>query len=146
VYLPYAEGGERLLARLDSGMTAKLLKALPALKQRARTLADLMTGSQFLFSERPLVLDDKARQQLGPEARQMLAELLPEIEGAPEWTAPALEQAVKRHAEARQMKLGAVAQPLRAALTGTVVSPGIFEVLEALGRAESLARIREQLA
>jgi glutamyl-tRNA synthetase len=143
-FLPYAEGGDRLLARLDERMRARLLKALPALKQRARTLVDLMSGASFLFAVRPLVLDDKARQQLGTEARSMLAELLPEIEAASEWTAPALEQAVKRHTEVRQLKLGAIAQPLRAALTGTVVSPGIFEVLEALGREESLARIRDQ--
>lgn len=145
-FLRYAEGGERLLARIDEATEKKLVTALPALKQRAKKLVDLMRGSRFLFADRPIVLDDKARQQLGPEARNVLADVLDELDTAPEWTAAALEDAVKRHAEARQLKLGAIAQPLRAALTGTVVSPGIFEVLEALGREESLARIRDQTA
>jgi glutamyl-tRNA synthetase len=76
----------------------------------------------------------------------MLAALLPELAATPEWTATAVEATVKAFAERQDLKLGAIAQPLRACLTGTLVSPGIFDVLDALGREESLARIAEQAA
>ncbi len=75
----------------------------------------------------------------------MLSDLVAELEGVDDWSAGTLEQAVKSHAEANDLKLGKLAQPLRSALTGSTVSPGIFDVLVILGRDESLARIRDQL-
>ncbi|MGL4296209.1 MAG: glutamate--tRNA ligase, partial [Aestuariivirga sp.] len=66
------------------------------------------------------------------------------LEATTDWQAHAMESAVKAHAETAGLKLGKLAQPLRAALTGTSVSPGIFDVLEVLGREESLARLRDQ--
>ena len=145
-FLPYAEGGQELLERLDDARKASFLKALPALKTRAKTLVELKTAARFIFSDRPLELDERARQALDSETRTFLGELVPQLEAAPQWTASALEHTVKTYAEARALKLGAIAQPLRACLTGTLVSPGIFEVLEVLGREESLARILDQAA
>jgi glutamyl-tRNA synthetase len=143
-FLPYAEGGKELLARLDEEKKMQLQKALPALKTRARTLVELQAAARFIFAERPLEVDERARQVLDGEARARLAALLPELAAAPEWSAPVLEGTVKGFAERQALKLGAVAQPLRASLTGSLVSPGIFEVLDALGREESLARIADQ--
>jgi glutamyl-tRNA synthetase len=117
---------------------------LPALKPRARTLVELQAAAGFIFAERPIALDERARQVLSDDNRTRLAELLPELEATPEWTTAALEGTVKAYAERQRLKLGAIAQPLRASLTGTLVSPGIFEVLEILGREESLARIADQ--
>ena len=145
-FLPHAEGGPALKARIDEAMMAKLLRAMPGLKDRAKTLVELMKGAQFLFAERPLTLDDKARQIIADGGRQVLADVLPVLESVSGWHAPEIEAAVKAHAEAKGLKLGKVAQPLRAALTGTSTSPGIFDVLDVLGRAESLARIGDQAA
>jgi glutamyl-tRNA synthetase len=70
--------------------------------------------------------------------------LLPEIESVTDWQVPALEAAVRAFAESAGVKLGKIAQPLRAALTGKSVSPPVFDVMAALGRDEALARIRDQ--
>ncbi len=143
-FLPHAEGGKELLARIDDAMMAKLLRAMPGLKDRAKTLVELMKGAQFLFAERPLKLDDKAGQIMADGGRDALRGLIPVLAATTDWQAHALESAVKAHAEAAGLKLGKLAQPLRAALTGTSVSPGIFDVLEVLGREEALARLRDQ--
>ena len=90
---------------------------------------------------RPLPIDAKATKLLTPEARGRLRRLAKALEDQTAWKAPALEDAVRRFAEAEGAKLGDVAQPLRAALTGSTASPGIFEVMETLGGGESLARI-----
>ncbi|MGH6820162.1 MAG: glutamate--tRNA ligase, partial [Methylocella sp.] len=145
-FLPHVEGGKEMLAKLDEPMKAKLRKALPGLKERAKTLVELLKGAQFLFASRPLVLDDKARQVIADGGAPSLKQLIPVLIAAGGWTAPALEAAVKAHAETAGLKLGKLAQPLRAALTGTTVSPGIFDVLEVLGREESLARLKDQVS
>jgi glutamyl-tRNA synthetase len=142
--LPHAEGGGAIVDRLDEAMRAKWLQAMPGLKERAKTLVELIEGSRFLFAERPLALDEKAAAILNPAGRAMLKALLPRLEAVTDWDASALEAAVRAEAEAIGQKLGALAQPLRAALTGRATSPGIFDVFAVLGRAESLARIREQ--
>ena len=139
-FLPHVEGGPEMLARIDTGMKAKLLRAMPGLKERAKTLVDLMKSAQFLFAARPLALDDKARQIMADGGVAALSALLPVLE-ATDWNVQSLEAAVKAHAEATGAKLGKLAQPLRAALTGTSTSPGIFDVLDVLGREESLNRI-----
>jgi glutamyl-tRNA synthetase len=142
--LPYLPGGPAIAARLDPKKRAQLLAAMPGLKERARTLVELVDGMGFLFAERPIALDDKARATLADGGAALLAELLPNLAALPEWTAPAAEAAVREFAEHTGAKLGQVAQPLRAALTGRLTSPGIFEVLAVLGREESLARIADQ--
>ena len=145
-FLPHVEGGKAMLAQIDEAMMAKLLRAMPGLKERAKTLIELMKSMQYLFATRPLPMDDKARQIMADGGRDALAELLPVLESAPEWEAHALESAVKAHAEVKGLKLGKLAQPLRAGLTGTSVSPGIFDVLEVLGREESLNRLKDQVS
>ncbi len=143
-FLPYVAGGPELLARIDAPMRAKLTRAMPGLKERAKTLLDLMKSSQFLFASRPLALDDKARQIMADGGMAALQELLPVLRKT-EWNAQSLEAEVKAHAEATGTKLGKLAQPLRAVLTGTNTSPGIFDVLDVLGREESLNRIEDGL-
>jgi glutamyl-tRNA synthetase len=142
-FLPHAPGGAIMLARLDADALARLERLMPGLKERAKTLVELMESARFLVAGRPLAMDDKAQAILAGEGRQALKALLPVLEQA-EWSAPALEAAVKSFAEARGLKLGKLAQPLRAALTGSSTSPGIFDVLAALGRQESLSRIGDQ--
>ena len=145
-FLPHAEGGKAMLVKIDQAIKAKLLKAMPGLKERAKTLVELLKGAQFLFASRPLVLDDKARQIIADGGASALKELIPVLISAGGWTASALETAVKTHAETTGLKLGKLAQPLRAALTGTTVSPGIFDVLEVLGQEESLGRLQDQVS
>ncbi len=123
-----------------------LRRSMGAIKPRAKTIHDIVDGSMFLFRTRPLDLDEKAEKLLDAEARALLADLLPLFEGLDDWTEEALDTAVREFAEASGLKLGKVAQPLRAALTGSGVSPGIFDVLVLLGREESLARIADQTA
>jgi len=144
--LPHLEGGKAMLAQIDEPMKAKLLRAMPGLKERAKTLVELMAGARFLFAARPVALDDKARQIMADGGKEALRDLLPVLDGAAEWSAAGLEAAVKAHAEAKGLKLGKLAQPLRAALTGTNVSPGIFDVLEVLGRDEALGRLKDQVS
>ncbi|TMJ44234.1 MAG: glutamate--tRNA ligase [Alphaproteobacteria bacterium] len=143
-FLPHVAGGPEMLARIDAPMRAKLKRAMPGLKERAKTLIDLMKSSQFLFAQRPLALDDKARQIIADGGVAALEALLPVLSQA-DWNAHSLEAAVKAHAEATGAKLGKLAQPLRAVLTGTNTSPGIFDVLDVLGRDESLSRIEDGL-
>jgi glutamyl-tRNA synthetase len=144
--LPYLPAGAAITARLDADMRAKLLIAMPGLKERAKTLIELINGTDFLFADRPLPLDEKAQKLLDGEGRQRLSDLLPKLEAADHWKPSELEEIVRTYAEATGAKLGKVAQPLRAALTGKSVSPPVFDVLAVLGREEALARIRDQAA
>jgi glutamyl-tRNA synthetase len=144
--LPYLEGGPTVLAALDDGKRAQLRAALPGLKARARTLNELVDGAAFLFVKRPLPLDEKAAKLLTPEAKARLGALGPKLAALPDWTAAATEGVVRDLSVELGIKLGDLAQPLRAALTGRSTSPGIFDVLEILGRAESLGRIADQSA
>ncbi len=142
--LPHLAGGAELAAKLTPDLHNRLLAAMPGLKERAKTLVELIDSAGFLFAGRPLALDDKAKAVMTAEARALLAGVVPELDAVEPWTAAAAEQSVRAFTERAGIKLGAVAQPLRAALTGRVTSPGIFEVLEVLGKAESLARLRDQ--
>ncbi|MCT8996985.1 glutamate--tRNA ligase [Chelativorans intermedius] len=144
--LPHLEGGPALLERLDEKRRAQLRMALPGLKERARTLVELVDGAGFLFAQRPLVPDEKAAALLDGDARAMLGALAEELAAASDWTVETTEKVVRAFAERTGRKLGKVAQPLRAALTGHTTSPGIFDVLVVLGREEALARIRDQAA
>jgi glutamyl-tRNA synthetase len=144
--LPYLPQGEAFLPKLDDAMRAKLLAAMPGLKERAKTLVELADGASFLFDQRPLPMDQKAGDILANGGKAHLAAMLPRLEALTEWTAQAAEEAVRAYATETGAKLGQVAQPLRAALTGRSTSPGIFDVLQVLGREESLDRIRDQAA
>jgi len=128
----------------DPARRALLLKAMPGLKTRAKTLVELASNARFYVAARPIPIDEGARKLLDPAAKARLRALLPLLEKAP-WESAQLEAAVKLAAESQQVKLGDFAQPLRAALTGAKVSPGIFEVMAALGRVESLGRLADAL-
>lgn len=144
--LPHIEGGPALAAKLDSAARTKWLAAMPGLKERAKTLVELIDGSRFLFAARPLAMDEKANEILARGGREGLKALLPGLEAVTDWSAGALEAAIRAEAEATGQKLGALAQPLRAALTGRATSPGIFDVFVVLGRDESLGRIRDAIS
>jgi glutamyl-tRNA synthetase len=122
-----------------------LLRAMPELKARAHTLNELADGARFLFARRPLDIDEGAAVLLSPEAREMLHRTYDRLGALAEWDAASVEAAIREVAEGTGVKLGKLAQPLRAALTGRTTSPGIFDVLALLGREESLARIADQM-
>jgi glutamyl-tRNA synthetase len=127
---------------LDDAARARLAAGMAGLKTRAKTLNELAENALFYLRKRPLPLDEKAQKLLGGEARALLAGLLPRLRAA-EWRAEALEAVVREGADASGAKLGALAQPLRAALVGATVSPPIFEVMAVLGRDETLGRIED---
>ena len=141
--LPYLPGGPEISAALTPTRRAQFAAALPGLKERAKTLVELLDGAKFLFEARPLSPDPKA-QELLAKGRAHLVALLPRLSALEVWTAEATEGVVRVYAEETGAKLGAVAQPLRAAATGRSTSPGIFDVLAVLGREESLGRIADQ--
>ncbi|HEX2126008.1 MAG TPA: glutamate--tRNA ligase [Thermoleophilaceae bacterium] len=130
--------------RFEPALRAKLLAAMPGLKERAKTLVELLDSAYYLYAARPLALDDKAAALLA-DGRQRLAGITPKLEAVEDWTVPLIEEAVRAHADSVGAKLGQVAQPLRAALTGRATSPSLFDVMAVLGKDESLARLREQL-
>jgi glutamyl-tRNA synthetase len=138
------EGGKELAERFEGVGWDRLEAALPSLKERAKTLLDLIEGARYLIAARPLELDAKAKGLLDAASRTLLASLGSAIEPVTPWSAAALEAAVRAFADAKGAKLGQVAQPLRAALTGRAVSPPVFDVMAVLGREETLARIRDQ--
>jgi glutamyl-tRNA synthetase len=143
--LPHIADGSVLAAKLTPRLCEQWLTAMPSLKERAKTLLDLIDGAHFLLADRPIPLDDKANALLTAEAKALLHDVAAELAVVEPWGAETTEQAVRTFAERKGAKLGAVAQPLRAALTGRTTSPGIFEVLAVLGKAESLARIADQV-
>lgn len=142
--LPHVDGGPEMLSEIAApDSRAKLLSAMPGLKERAKTLIELQTSSQFLFAKRPLVMEEKAAGLLDNGGREVMAALLPALETQSDWTVESLEQAVRDFATNQDLKLGKVAQPLRAALTGSTQSPPIFDVLAVLGRDEALGRLKD---
>jgi glutamyl-tRNA synthetase len=145
-FLPHIAGGTEIAAKLTPELRGKLVAAMPALKDRAKTLIDLVEGARFIWADRPLRLEDKAKALLTREASALLGDLVPELSAVTPWSAEATEAVVRNFAERRGIKLGAIAQPLRAALSGRTTSPPIFDVLMVLGKDESLDRIRDQAA
>ena len=144
--LPHIAGGDELAGKLTPELRAKLLTAMPGLKERAKTLIELFEASRFLWASRPLEINAAAKVLLTDEAKAVVVALLPNLDAITDWDAPGVEAVVRGFAEASGVKLGAVAQPLRAALTGKTTSPPIFDVLAVLGREESLARLRDVVA
>ncbi|UFX41939.1 glutamate--tRNA ligase [Bradyrhizobium sp. 41S5] len=144
--LDYVPEGAALKAKLNDTSCAQLLRAMPSLKERAKTLIELISGAYFIFADRPLELDPKAAALLTPETRALIGRLRTALEAVNDWTAETTETAMRNFAEQYNLKLGAVAQPLRVALTGRTTSPGIFDVLAVLGRQECLARLADQAA
>lgn len=139
-------GGEYQLPDSDNEEKwVRFEQALPGLKERAKTLLDLIDGAGFIFDTRPLAIDDKAGGLLDDNARDVLGGLLSPLEALEYWSVETIEQTIRSYADEKELKLGKIAQPLRAALTGRTTSPGIFDVVAVLGRDEALARIRDQV-
>jgi glutamyl-tRNA synthetase len=142
--LNYVPNGAEVKARLNDTTRAQLLRAMPGLKERAKTLIELIDGASFILADRPLAMEPKAAAVLTPEVRTLIGKLRTALEGVTDWTAASTEAATRAFAEAEGIKLGGAAQPLRVALTGKTTSPGIFDVLAVLGRQECLDRLADQ--
>jgi glutamyl-tRNA synthetase len=142
--LDYVPGGAEIKGKLNDTTRAQLLRAMPSLKERAKTLIELIDNSYFIFADRPLQIEPKAAGLLTSENRELIGRLRQALEAVKPWTAETTEAAMRAFAEQNNLKLGAVAQPLRVALTGRSTSPGIFDVLAVLGQEECLARLGDQ--
>ncbi len=142
--LDYVPNGPDLRKKLNETTRAQLLQAMPNLKERAKTLIELIDSAYYIFADRPLEMDPKAAVILTPENRELIGRLRFALEAVRDWTAEGTESAMRAYADQNGLKFGAVAQPLRAALTGRTTSPGIFDVLAVLGREECLARLADQ--
>jgi len=127
---------------LDGTERARLIAAMPGLKMRAKTLVELADNGRFYVQRRPIPRDPKADTLLTPDARKLLSELSPKL-AASRWEAGSLEETVRHQADSLGLKLGALAQPLRVALSGSTTSPPIFEVMAVLGREETLGRLAD---
>lgn len=128
---------------IDEAGKKRLLRGMGGLKARAKTLVELADSARFYVEQRPLTPDDKAKAMLDKSREEVLKPMLAELEVISEWSQATLEAAARSFSEKSEKKLGDIAQPLRAALTGRTISPGVFEVLEVLGRDESLGRLRD---
>ncbi|MDX2028660.1 MAG: glutamate--tRNA ligase [Alphaproteobacteria bacterium] len=148
------EADDRRLAELAEPFIARILgqpltlaqvdlltQAMPDLKPRAQTIVEIAEMAVFYFHIGPLPMDDKAKKLLTPEAKQHMAELAGRMKALPDFTSEAIEALFRAYAEEKGLKLGNIAQPFRAALTGSTVSPPIFGVAGLLGREESLRRL-----
>ena len=120
----------------------RIVRGMTGLKARAKTLVELVENARFYTLKRPIPISEKAKALLTPEAKKLLAELSPAL-AETDFSEAALEAAVRAFVETAKVKLGQVAQPLRAALAGEPTSPGIFEVAAVLGREEALGRIAD---
>ncbi|MEM8652565.1 MAG: glutamate--tRNA ligase [Pseudomonadota bacterium] len=143
--LDYIEGGKHISDNLNEESRKQLLLAMPSLKERAKTLVALAQGAAFIFDTRPLDMEEKAAKFVTDETREMIREILPAFEAVEDWTPTSIEEVIRGFAESKDLKLGKVAPPLRAALTGKAASPGAFDVLNVLGKSESVARLKDQL-
>ncbi|MCX7324725.1 MAG: glutamate--tRNA ligase [Hyphomicrobiales bacterium] len=128
---------------MSPGLRAMMVEAMPGLKERAKTLVELVDSAAYLYTPRPLPLEEKAAALLDADARARLGLLATRLAALADWTAVSTEACIRAFAEAQGLKLGQVAQPLRAALTGKTTSPGLFDVLAVLGREECLGRLRD---
>ena len=146
VILPEIGPARGLGATLSPELEAKFLAAMPGLKERAKTLIELLDSAFYLYAQRPLQLDDKAKGLLDEAARQRLPKIAEKLAAVSDWSPAPLEAAVRAYVEESGLKLGQAAQPLRAALTGRAMSPGLFDVMAVLGRDETLARLADQAA
>ena len=130
---------------LDDAEFALLTRAMDGLKERARTVTELAENAAFYVARRPITLNDKARKLLDGDAPALLGDLRQTLADLDPWNHNSLEEAVRNFSEEHAIKLGKVAQPMRAALTGSNASPGIFEVAELLGKAQVLGRIDDAI-
>ncbi|WP_209347699.1 glutamate--tRNA ligase [Pontixanthobacter sp. CEM42] len=136
---------EIVAAKLGDEADPELLEqAMPVMKTRAKSVEELADGAGFLFAKVPLSMTDKAAKLLTDDGKELLSVISARLKAENSWTIEALEATTKALAEELELGFGKLAQPMRAALTGTTTSPGIFDVLVLLGRDEALARIDAQ--
>ncbi|MEM0900301.1 MAG: glutamate--tRNA ligase [Pseudomonadota bacterium] len=130
----------------DDTLRARIEAAIPALAERAKTLVELAESTGFITSQRPIALNDKAQQQLADDATRARLNLVFEtLNSLDDWTAESTDAALRALAEVRELKVGKVMQPIRAALTGGLPSPGVIDLMSILGREETLGRISDAL-
>jgi glutamyl-tRNA synthetase len=127
---------------LTPAQRARMLRGMQGLKERARTIPQILDMAHYILGERPFVPDAAAVKVLASVSHGMLERLTSRLQNAT-WAAGDLQAAVRDFASTEGLGLGKVAQPLRVALTGRTVSPGVFEMLDILGREESLARLAD---
>ncbi|WP_208436070.1 glutamate--tRNA ligase [Bartonella phoceensis] len=144
--LPEIEGGLHIMKRFDEQRRTQFLKAIPNLKERSRTLCELIDNASFIFTQRPLQLDEKAQTLLDKNGQAILKGAYLALEACHSWDKKILDVTLRLYAQTQDLKFGSIAQPLRAALTGRTTSPGVFDILILLGRNESLNRINDQLS
>jgi len=135
---------DRLGQASNATNVALLTRAMPGLKSRAKNLKELAENAAFYLQVHPLPFTDKAKAILQtPETVALMPKLIETYANTDTWQSAALEEKARAFAESAGVKLGAAAQPLRAALTGSTQSPPIFEVMEILGKTETMARLKE---
>lgn len=139
------EGGETLKAQFAAIGYDRLEELMPAIKERAKTLHDLINNARFLIAQRPLSYSEKASKLLDDDAKTRLAGLLREFEGLDDWSVSAIETVIRDYTKAGGYKLGQIAQPLRAAMTGETVSTPIFDVIAVLRKEQALGRLRDAI-
>jgi len=131
--------------KLTQAQRDALARAMYCLKDRAKTIPELLEKAHFILTDRPIAPDEKSAKALDPVSRGILGELTPHLQNA-SWERDTLEATVQGFAEAKEMKLGKIAQPLRAALAGRTVSPSVFDMMCLIGREETIARITDAAA
>ncbi len=136
---------KKLAVKVTEQKKQDIITAMPGLKERAKTLVELATSSEFLLNDRPIALNDKAAKLMTSEAKAHLKQLSIQLMLVENWNLQEIETTMRDFCTHNDIKLGSIAQPLRAALTGTNVSPGIFDVLAVLGRDEALGRIADSV-
>jgi glutamyl-tRNA synthetase len=132
-------------APVSPAFAERLRRALPALRLRGKTILEIRNLAGFLAQDRPIVLDDKARNLVKGEANARLRALRLALADASDWNEEALAELLKVFAAAQGVGLGAVGPPLRMALTGGAAALDLAQILAALGRDETLARLDETL-
>jgi glutamyl-tRNA synthetase len=133
---------KRLAELIGQGGNNLVVRGMPGLKARAKTLKELADSAGIYTAKRPLALDEKAKEILD-KGGSAVKTLLPKLENLADFTHGAIEALCREAAENSGQKLGALAQPLRAALSGKTVSPPVFEVMEVLGKEETLGRLKD---
>ncbi len=134
-----------LSAKVTDEKIQKVISVMPELKERAKTLVELATSAEFILNDRPLKLNEKAVKLMSAEAKTHLKQLSIQLSLVENWNLEEIETTIRDFCTQIDIKLGSIAQPLRAALTGTTISPGIFDVLAVLGRDETLGRIADSI-
>ena len=139
------EGGSFITDNLNDQKRDMLVKAIPALKDRSKTLIDFAKSAAFIFEQRPIPMEEKAANLLDENGILVIKGIISEFENLPDWRAETVEACIRDYTENNNLKLGKVAQPIRAAITGKGTSPGAFDVLQILGKKETLLRMQDTI-